>query len=186
MSPSLQWLPVPEKPISIAVGPRGWTHVEWPGGVALVRFVLNRDRKTWRIAELRFVDPTPEAVRSFPLRRIETAANAGGLVPVGLAIGRTQEEPPDLWAFFSKSAKRAAAAKEAGRFLLERPAGRRLEDGFFVRVAQAYSDAVAAGLNPRQTLAKDANTSPDTVARWVGEARRRGFLPPTSPGRVAA
>ncbi len=67
---------------------------------------------------------------------------------------------------------------------LERPAGKRLDDDFYKRVADAYQGALTELLNPRQTLARDSGSAPDTVARWVKEARRRGYLPETTPGRV--
>ena len=51
---------------------------------------------------------------------------------------------------------------------------------------KAYRDALKLGLNPRPTLARDTHSAVDTVARWFGEARRRGYLPPTTPGKKRA
>jgi hypothetical protein len=171
--------------LSFAVGPAGWVEVTRPDEPPVyVRFTLNRDRKTWRLTELRVVHPTGDQLRALPLSRIETAANANGLVATGLAIGRTQNEPRDVPAWFRRHRARAEAMEAAGRYLLERPTGRRLDDVFYARVAEAYRGAVAAGLNPRQTLASDSGAAPDTVARWVGESRRRGFLPKGQPGKI--
>jgi hypothetical protein len=174
-----------EKRVSFVAGPAGWVEVTWPGGTAYAHFQLNDDRKTWRIDELRFPDPTASMVRSFPLNRIETAANAA-IGSLGLAIGRGQVPPKDLAAWFDRARTRQAKSAAAGRYVLERPEGRRLEDGFYALVAHAYRGATGAGLDPRQTLARDSGAAPDTVARWIGEARRRGFLPPTTAGKITA
>jgi hypothetical protein len=175
-----------EQEISLVPAPGGWAEVTWHAtSTAYVRFGLNPDRKTWHIAELRMLKPTSEAIRSLPLGRIEAAANAtsGSLA---LAVFHTQKPPADLEAHFRKERARQKKTATAGRFILERPTGRRLDDGFYARVAHAYREAAGKGLNPRQTLARDTGSAPDTVARWIGEARRRGFLPPGQPGKVTA
>jgi hypothetical protein len=176
-----------ERRVSLLPGPGGWAEAAWPPGhVAYVRFALNRDKKTVRVTELRIPDPTGEALRSFPLARIETAANASAIFMVGYANGHTLPEPTDVHGHFKKIRGRLAKDQEAGRFILDRPEGRFLDDGFYIRVAKAYREAAALGLNPRQTLAKDSHAATDTVARWVGEARRRGYLPPGKPGKITA
>jgi hypothetical protein len=113
----------------------------------------------WRIVELRLKNPTPAALRSLSLTRVELAANALDVI---------------------------RDARGATRFQLKRPQRRRLPDDFYERVARAYREAVAAGLNPRKTLATDSGVPADTVARWIGEARKRGQLPPASAGKVSA
>lgn len=144
-------------------------------------------RRGLRIERLLLTDPKPEVVRIFPLARVLTAANANWALKLGLAGLQKNPEPTDVPGYFRQHRKRLAASQaEGGRFLLERPEGKFLDDGFYVRVARAYRDATARALNPRQTLARDTGSAPDTVARWVGEARRRGHLPPTKPGRVTA
>jgi hypothetical protein len=77
-------------------------------------------------------------------------------------------------------------SRRRGPLKLTRPAKRRLPDEFYYDVSIAYTDAVEAGLNPRKTLAADSGAPADTVARWVGEARKRGHLPPGEPGKVTA
>jgi hypothetical protein len=149
-----------------------------------VRFALNPDRKSVRIVDLRMPNPTSEALRSLPLARIETAANANAAVMLGFALLHKQQPPPDVPDYFRKLGKQRKASERAGRFLLERPEGRRLDDGFFIRVARAYREAAALGLNPRQALARDSGSAPDTVARWVAEARKRGYLPKGQAGKV--
>ncbi len=167
--------------IGFIVGMGGWTKVTWPGGAGYVRFTLNRDRKTWRVAELRIDNPTDEALRAFSRVRIENAANAHWPVVLGLAIGRTQKPPATLEDMF-----RGQKPVSLDRLRLKRPKGKQLDEGFFKQVAIAYKGAVAEGRNPRQTLARDSDAAPDTVARWIAEARRRGHLPPAEPGKVSA
>jgi hypothetical protein len=151
-----------------------------------VQVALESSSRVRGLPSCRLVDPTSETLLSLPLARIETAANAHGVVAVGLALGHTEEPPADLPRHFRRSRRHAAASEAAGRFVVERPEGRRLDDGFYVRVAKAYRDAAELGLNPRQELARDSGAAPDTVARWVSEARRRGYLPPGRPGKVTA
>lgn len=173
-----------ERRISIVAGAGGWTKVSVePNVSAFVRFALNADKRTWRAIELRIVDPTSDVLRSFPLQRVVTAANADWPLALGLSVGIAEEPPADLGAYFERSGRQNRGDE---RYQLERPAGRRLDAAFYERVARAYREAAAAGLNPRQTLARDSGAAVDTVARWVAEARRRGHLPPGQPGRVTA
>ncbi|MEJ7569983.1 MAG: hypothetical protein WKF41_17175 [Gaiellaceae bacterium] len=167
--------------ISFIVGKGGWTYVAWNGRKALVRFELNPDKKTWRLAEIRIEDPSSETLRTMPLSRIGHAAMASPLVAVGLAVGHKQKAPADVAAMF-----RGRDPEPQVRLRLERPKGRKLDTNFYKTVALAYLGALAEGLNPRQTLARDAGVSPDTVARWVSKARRPplNLLPATEPGRV--
>ncbi len=175
-----------EPRVSLVLGEAGWAEATWPPNhIAHVHFALNEDKKTVRVDEVALKNPTSDALRSFPLARIEAAADAGGFM-LGFAMTYTNPKPPDLDKHFQKIKRQASSNKSAGRFVLERPEGRFLDNGFYIRVAKAYREAVALGLNPRQTLAKDSHSATDTVARWVGEARRRGYLPPGRPGKVTA
>jgi hypothetical protein len=82
--------------------------------------------------------------------------------------------------------KAAISGKELPpRVYLERPAKRRLDDDFYLEVARAYVGAVAWGLDPRKTLALDSLTPADTVARWIRESRKRGFLSAGEPGKAS-
>jgi hypothetical protein len=184
-SGTVQFMATEESRLSLAPGPAGWVEVTLPDSSPVyVRFALKPDRKTWRLDRLLLVDPTGDALRGFPLSRVEAAANANALVALGLAVGRNQDDPTDVPGWFRKYRARAKTMEAAGRYLLERPKSRRLDDAFYARVAEAYRGAVAQGLNPRQTLARDSGAAPDTVARWVGEARRRHFLPKGQPGKI--
>ena len=67
-----------------------------------------------------------------------------------------------------------------------RPAGRNLSDEFYARVAEAYLAALENGLGPRRTIAESAGVSNEVAGRWVRQARKRGYLPETEPGKVSA
>ena len=167
--------------ITITPGPAGWVEAEVRDTTLYARFT--RDGKSWKMAELRLYEPASDVLRTIPLARVQSAANAT-LTAVGLSILKNQPEPSDIRKWFAKEKRRAQAHRDAGRFILERPDSRKLDDPFYARVAEAYRQAVALGLNPRQTLAHDSDAAPDTVARWIGESRRRGFLAAGRPGRV--
>lgn len=81
----------------------------------------------------------------------------------------------------------ASAGGGAGRrYRLRRPASRRLTDAFYAKVAFAYTDAAGRGnRKPRKVLADDTGAADATVARWIMEARKRGYLPPAQPGKVS-
>jgi len=102
-----------------------------------------------------------------------------GLVQLMLAAGFHQEPPPDM---FTKPPPKGI--KLEPRFRLTRPAGKRLDDGFYRDVAHAYQSAVALGLRPRQAIVGDTGAADATVAGWIIEARKRGYLPPAEPGKV--
>ena len=132
----------------------GWTRIDWrPNTETYIRFQINHDHKTFKIVDLWMTNPTIEAIRSLPLTRIETALNAGA---IGASTPRT---------------------------ILRRPKKRYLDDNFYISVAITYRDALARGLNPRPTMSADTGAADATVAGWIGESRRRGHLPPTTPGK---
>jgi hypothetical protein len=172
-----------DPPIAFLVGKGGWTQVGWEGRTDLVRFALNPDKKTWRIDDVQLHEPTGETFRSFPFARIESAANAHSIVALGLAIGHTQKPPRDIASMF-----RGQKPVPLNRLRLKRPQGRRLDASFYKQVALAYKGALAEGLKPRQTLARDSGAAPDTVARWIATARsdEYGYLPKTTPGKASA
>jgi hypothetical protein len=161
-------------------GPGGWVEATWSGGKVWVRFETDNENKLRRLVELRVPDPTAENLRRIPLSRISTAVAAHSSLHAALAMQYNQEPPADL-----SDAFRGEGVPFPRRYRLKRPATRRLEDTFFENVARAYRDAARRGLNPRQTLAADSGAAADTVASWVQEARRRGYLPPAAPGKVS-
>jgi hypothetical protein len=68
--------------------------------------------------------------------------------------------------------------------VITRPKGRNLDDNFYGHVAYVYRQAIGKGLNPRQAIAEAAGVAPDTAGRWIYQARKRGFIPKTTPGKV--
>lgn len=167
----------------------GWAKVEWRAGepgelVAFVRFEAD-ERAVLRAVEVRVVEPWLPLLRDLPLGRIENAVNADAGTRFELIqhIGESLygQEPATMFAM-----KDATHGTELPpRVYLERPAKRRLDDTFYANVAAAYVGAVAWGLDPRKTLALDSGTPADTVARWIGEARRRGYLSSGEPGKAS-
>jgi hypothetical protein len=171
---------VRELELTPAVG--GWLHADWGDGHAWVRFGRDEQNKLTRITELHLHDPSPELLRRIPLKRIHAAATArgAGLVQLMLALGIDQEPEPGMLA------TPPVRIETSERVVLRRPAGRRLDDRFYRDVAAAYRSAVAAGLQPRKAMVEDTRAADSTVAAWVLEARRRGYLPDAEPGKVSA
>lgn len=62
--------------------------------------------------------------------------------------------------------------------------GRDLGDDHYRRVAGIYATAVQAGERPTQKVADTLTISKSAAAKQVARARKRGFLPSTSRGRV--
>jgi hypothetical protein len=177
--------------IFLDVGDGGWVRARFtprdlPEQTVYIRFAPAAGR--WRAIELRLDDPSQDILRAIPLSRIEHAVNASergeavaGQVVFGLAVAHENPSPPDLGAHFKNERRRITSPVK-----LERPATRRLTDDFYRDVARAYTVAVARGRNPRKALAEASATPADTVARWIRETRRRGYLPPAEPGKVSA
>jgi hypothetical protein len=61
-------------------------------------------------------------------------------------------------------------------------------DDHYAQVADAYRRAFRRGESghrkPVEIIAAEFGVPRTTAARWVGEARRRGFLPPAQPGKA--
>jgi hypothetical protein len=171
--------------IKFTPAPGGWLHADWGTGHAWVRLGKDRQGRLTKIRELHVVDPTPDMVRGVPLTRIHAAVTmrGAGLIQVALAVALDQE-PPTLETLSRRPAK--SGAKLDRRYRLERPKGRRLTDDFYRDVAHAYQSAIAFGMQPRKAIVTDTGAADATVAGWVGEARRRGYLPEGRPGKVTA
>lgn len=56
-------------------------------------------------------------------------------------------------------------------------------DGQLQAVAHTYTTALAAGRYPVVAVARQFGWSPAFASMRVSQARRRGFLPSTTPGR---
>jgi hypothetical protein len=72
---------------------------------------------------------------------------------------------------------------DATRRPLARPDGRD-PDGFYARVADAYREYAPHTRAAAAAIAREADVPVTTVHRWIGEARRRGFLPPGRKGKA--
>ncbi len=70
----------------------------------------------------------------------------------------------------------------------DRPVRRaaQLDDKHYEAVARVYSHAADRGASPRKAVAEVMHVSQPTASRWIGEARRRALLPPTTPGKARA
>jgi hypothetical protein len=169
-------------------GPAGWLDCTWHderlNGHAWVHF-QRTDEGRWHADGLFCTSPTPETVRALPLHRIEVAANAGGPISEQLAA-RLDEPNPVIGSREFYEAFTGWVQPEPEPVELERPAGRRLDDDWYAKVAGAYVAAKDRGLKPRTAIAEGAGVSPELAGRWIYQARKRGHLPPTRPGRVSA
>ncbi len=169
--------------IDFALGPGGWVKTGWRRDgrerTAWIRFEERTRRRLteWVIAELRVKDPTAASLREIPLHRIALSFNA---LEISASLRDYIDEPVpgDLESAIREQYRSHPRKK------LKRPAGRKLDDDFFRAVAFAYRDAAVRGLNPVQTLADDAGAPHSTVARWIAQARARGYLPPAGRGQV--
>lgn len=74
---------------------------------------------------------------------------------------------------------------EAAPPVLAHPGRAGYDDEHYIKVAEQYRRAlVEAPGRPSAWLAKELHQSPPTVRRWLAEARRRGHLGPSTPGRA--
>jgi hypothetical protein len=171
-------------------GPAGWLECSWydderPEALhAWVNFRRTAADGHWKTIALFCLEPTPEALRSLPLHRIEVAANAGGSISEQLAARFDEPSPAIGSAEFHEAFSGWVQPEPA--LELRRPPGRRLDDDWYVRVGATYIAAKDRGLKPRTAIAELAGVSTDVAGRWIYEARKRGHLPPTRPGRVSA
>jgi len=172
--------------LTVKAGPSGWVVVSGSDlPTCYVRFALSDE--VWRPTTLFRAPLTPEFVRGFPMYRIEAAVNAGGVSETLASLldapvaGLGSEEFIRSFTGFGH-----VPAPPLPPITLERPQGRRLTDEWYAEVATAYRLAADRGLKPRKTIAEAAGASADVAGRWIYEARKRGLLPATQPGRVFA
>lgn len=172
--------------LEFTVGPGGWLRadVRAPGKLesyVAVRFARDAEGEWGPDGTLFVYPPTQEKLRTIPLRRIVLAVRANEGLRERLAAKLDQVTPEagsaDFW-------KALTGFPQPELPPIERPAGRKLSDEFYATVAERYRDAAARGLNPRTAIADAASVSTDVAGRWVREARKRAFLPPTQPGKV--
>lgn len=179
--------------IHIETGPAGWLKAYWrreggPENVIYVRFRKPKSsRQAWAPIGLQASkDSNPpwlstDLVSDVPLHRIDSAVAMSTVFRDGLLDGIDEDQPADLDKAFARVYRKAPRTL----MKLERPKRSELSDDFYRKVATAYRWAIAAGLPPGKTIADDSGIPPGTVARWIAEARDRGFLPPTEPGKIS-
>lgn len=85
----------------------------------------------------------------------------------------------------SRQAKKNQAAPAGAPILMafERRQTGESTDDFYARVAEFYIAAIPLTGKPRKALEEAAGVTKAIAARWVQEARKRGFLVQTSRGR---
>lgn len=94
----------------------------------------------------------------------ETEFSTGGHIPTDVVI--------------------AEPGEPRANFELVRPPDGRITDEFLENLAEMYRWLVESGKAPAPGIAETADVPVRTVHRWVGEARKRGFLPPGIKGRA--
>jgi len=150
--------------------------------VVAVRLAPDADG-AWKPDGTVYVRPvTQENLRVPPLRRIVVAVAASEGLQASLTA-RLDDAVPDPGSNDFLKALSGYVHPELPS--LTRPTGRTLSDEFYAAVADRYRDAAARGLSPRSAIATAADVSTDVAGRWVREARKRGLLPATDPGKVS-
>lgn len=128
-------------------------------------------------------------LRALPLARLKATALGRHDILSGLLglEGGNASPDPDVRGQLEAACPPAARQNVDRSARLSPPSASGYTDGFLGDVANAYLAAVARGERPNVSLAKQVGKgySRRTVERWVYIARRRGFLPPTTPGNVA-
>jgi hypothetical protein len=178
---------MPRTELTIKTGPAGWVKADVMRGETIVtsawvRFTRPRGGR-WQPAALFMVSPTDETKRLVSLHRIELAVNASALVSNELAERIDEPIAPGSVDFHKAF---TGYGHHPEPIVLERPTGRRLDTSFYAQVADAYRIAASRGLNPRSAISGAAGVSTDVAGRWVYEARKRGLLAETTPGKVTA
>lgn len=177
-----------ETTLEFFVGPGGWLQTTVRRSredvmFVFVRFWRDGDGKWRSEGTIYFPGLTPESLHRIPLRRILLAVAASASLRDRLSA-RLGEQVPEVGTVEFVKAFDGFLVPEPIK--LERPAGRNLPDSFYATVGEAYRAAVANGLRPRITIAEAAGVSNEVAGRWVRQARKRGYLPATEPGKVSA
>jgi hypothetical protein len=162
--------------IRLIPGPSGWVQARFGRHHAFIRLEPDAQGR-WQAAEWNIPAYPPDVLRRIPHHRILQAVKASDRLIDELANRFEEEAEPGF--------RHAFGEPERGKpILITRPRGRRLDDSFYARVAFVYRQAVGRGLKPRAAIAEAADVSPDVAGRWIYEARKRGLIPKTRPGKV--
>lgn len=153
-----------------------WEVQEWPDG--------RRNRQMVALLVFGKVDSTN--VREIPFATINAAD------PTDYPCWRTDipfptSDPPQPPTFDERARAWAARPETKPRRKVKlgpREPGEDV-DTFYSRVADAYRMLADKSGKPTTQLATLAGVERGTAARWVHQARLRGFLPPTTRGKAA-
>jgi hypothetical protein len=121
-------------------------------------------------------------LRRIPLARISAAVNE----PHARGWVSAEAAKPDLIDRLHKKADEGHGSSRpriTARPILQRPPAR-ADDEFYKKVAAAYRFHVERSDKPAVKIARDSDVPVATVRRWVNEARKRGHLGATEPGRA--
>lgn len=132
----------------------------------------------WSVASPETMPP-PEELTSTVVRSIAVATQ----------IERARRALPDLEALanaldgWARESGGTAGPSRERTFITDprRRRAKKLDDEHYRRVADEYRDAFT---KPRQYVAHYFDVSPATASDYIREARRRGFLPPTTRGKA--
>jgi hypothetical protein len=175
--------------LEFTVGPGGWLHVGIWSEQGTLRFLAVRLRPNkkgrWELEGTLFLAGlTAESIRTVPLRRILLAVEASESLRQKLAA-RLEEPAPDPGTKEFMKSGDGFLVPEPPPVRIKRPSGRNLSDEFYVTVGDAYRVAVERGEAPRAAIAESAGVSNEVAGRWVRQARKRGYLRATDPGKVS-
>jgi hypothetical protein len=130
---------------------------------------------------------SPSTLHRFPWNRMLAAADAAVRLraaedgPFAAYADLADEFDDSLRGLFGAvpHRRRGRRGKTPGR-----PGRRGHPDGHYQWVATAYMQLREQGVsNPTTTIAEEHNYNRSTVAGWISEARKRGYLPPARRGR---
>lgn len=169
----------------------GWVRVRWPDRsyVVLVRTEEEEGRRVIRELVVRDQRVDSNTLKTLPIGWVESLVNASGnreavaeqdrhSSKLGLVLTELELLVDEL-----VRTPKGSFPQGSPRDPLTRPDGSD-PNLFYREVAEAYSDVLRRTSAIAPVLAEEAGVPVATVHRWIGEARRRGFLPPARKGRA--
>jgi hypothetical protein len=168
--------------IRLMPGPSGWVQARFNMQNKLSRVFVRFEpdaKGRWHAVEWSLPGYPPDELRRIPFHRIALAVAADEQVTDKLAARFEEEAELGFRNAYGEAQRRAP-------LILRRPPGRRLDDSFYQQVGLVYRQAIGRGHKPRQAIASAAGVSADVAGRWIYEARKRGLIPKTKPGKVTA
>lgn len=151
-----------------------WTAEDSQGRAYVTRLLLDAERVSG------------ELLRDMPLGRIETVINAmlrDGSCSPSESDRLTNSLHVELTRLRSALPQRQDDEPGHPRARLQRPPAAGGGEEFYAQVAAAYLETLERTRAVAPALAAEAEVPVATVHRWILEARRRGFLPPSGRRR---